>query len=169
MTNELYHHGILGQKWGQTNGPPYPLDPSDHSMSEKKAMRMDKRWVKKNDKKIRKYATSATRSAMKEYVKNELNPRIKKYNKTGRMSQQYIIAYNKQLASLMNRSIDGLESPSGRVVKFIAKRGNIGVYTALADKGYDLNQLKQGVYSSGKVAYRKSQVDMDYGDSRRRR
>lgn len=23
--NELYHHGILGQKWGVQNGPPYPL------------------------------------------------------------------------------------------------------------------------------------------------
>ncbi len=23
---ELYHHGIQGQKWGITNGPPYPLD-----------------------------------------------------------------------------------------------------------------------------------------------
>ena len=34
---ELYHHGILGQKWGHQNGPPYPLDASDHSASEKKA------------------------------------------------------------------------------------------------------------------------------------
>lgn len=25
MNNELYHHGILGQKWGIHNGPPYPL------------------------------------------------------------------------------------------------------------------------------------------------
>lgn len=24
--NELYHHGIEGQKWGVRNGPPYPLD-----------------------------------------------------------------------------------------------------------------------------------------------
>ena len=24
--NELYHHGIEGQKWGVKNGPPYPLD-----------------------------------------------------------------------------------------------------------------------------------------------
>jgi hypothetical protein len=35
--NELYHHGIKGQKWGQRNGPPYPLDIEDHSTSEKKA------------------------------------------------------------------------------------------------------------------------------------
>lgn len=25
MTNELYHHGRLNQKWGVRNGPPYPL------------------------------------------------------------------------------------------------------------------------------------------------
>lgn len=25
MTNELYHHGRLNQRWGVRNGPPYPL------------------------------------------------------------------------------------------------------------------------------------------------
>lgn len=33
----LEHHGIMGQKWGIRNGPPYPLDAGDHSASEKKA------------------------------------------------------------------------------------------------------------------------------------
>lgn len=33
----LEHHGILGMHWGKRNGPPYPLGPSDHSASEKKA------------------------------------------------------------------------------------------------------------------------------------
>lgn len=33
----LRHHGILGQRWGKMNGPPYPLESSDHSQSEKKA------------------------------------------------------------------------------------------------------------------------------------
>lgn len=36
--NYLVHHGILGQKWGKKNGPPYPLAPGDHSSAEKRAM-----------------------------------------------------------------------------------------------------------------------------------
>ena len=36
-STELAHHGILGQRWGKKNGPPYPLDAEDHSSSEKKA------------------------------------------------------------------------------------------------------------------------------------
>lgn len=30
----LAHHGILGQKWGRLNGPPYPLGSGDHSSKE---------------------------------------------------------------------------------------------------------------------------------------
>lgn len=33
----LSHHGILGQRWGKMQGPPYPLGVSDHSAAEKKA------------------------------------------------------------------------------------------------------------------------------------
>lgn len=35
--SDLQHHGILGMHWGRRNGPPYPLDGSSHSASEKKA------------------------------------------------------------------------------------------------------------------------------------
>lgn len=31
----LYHHGIRGQKWGERNGPPYPLGGGDYTPSEK--------------------------------------------------------------------------------------------------------------------------------------
>lgn len=35
----LIHHGILGQKWGRRNGPPYPLSGGDYSEEEKKHLR----------------------------------------------------------------------------------------------------------------------------------
>ena len=34
MERTLSHHGILGQKWGYRNGPPYPLSGGDYSKEE---------------------------------------------------------------------------------------------------------------------------------------
>ena len=46
-SNELYHHGILKQKWGVRNGPPYPLKGGSYSPAEKKAV-YEQREKKKN-------------------------------------------------------------------------------------------------------------------------
>lgn len=40
--NELSHHGILNQRWGVKNGPPYPLSRSQMSSAEKKAQKKSK-------------------------------------------------------------------------------------------------------------------------------
>lgn len=43
MEDVLMHHGILNQKWGVRNGPPYPLGGGDYSPSEKKAIKGQRR------------------------------------------------------------------------------------------------------------------------------
>ena len=56
MEPNIYHHGILGQRWGKKNGPPYPLGASDHSASEKKAG-----WTKSLNKKTSKQKESESK------------------------------------------------------------------------------------------------------------
>ena len=70
------------------------------------------------------------------------------------------IFYNRKMAELMNESVKNVTAPSGRVVQFVAKRGEVGVHMALADRGYDMQQLKNGIWASGRVAYKKKNVDM---------
>ena len=42
-SSDLQHHGILGQKWGKRNGPPYPLRAGAHSAAEKRYGESDRK------------------------------------------------------------------------------------------------------------------------------
>lgn len=68
--------------------------------------------------------------------------------------------YNRKLATLMNEQVTDISAPSGKLVKFVAKRGKVGVHLSLADRGYDMEQLKNGIWSSGRIAYKQKTVDM---------
>ena len=67
--------------------------------------------------------------------------------------------YNRKLAELMNQNVSGIASPSGRVISFIAKRGDVGVHMALSDPDYNMSRFKNGVYDTGRVAYKKNTVN----------
>lgn len=157
MNAYLQHHGIEGQQWYHKNGPPYPIEPGKHSAAEKRAMKKDLKWVKKNESKIKKKAYSQSKKDIDEYA--SLLSQKYGLNKNGKISRSFINAYNQGMAALMNDKIRDLESPSGRVVQFVAKRGEIGVYTALADRGYDMNQVKNGIWGSGRIAYKQTSVE----------
>lgn len=69
---ELYlkHHGILGQKHGIRNGPPYPLSIEDYSAAEKRLAQANKnisKYEKKSEKAKIKSAKLETKSSKYKY------------------------------------------------------------------------------------------------------
>lgn len=67
----LAHHGITGQKWGEKNGPPYPLHYSQKSAAEKKRGKSD---AQKESERIKRY-DSKNRGTLTEA---EINERIRR-------------------------------------------------------------------------------------------
>lgn len=118
----------------------------------------DEKWAKKNSDKITKNANKKVSKQLSKYA-DELLKNPNAVNKSGKLSASTINAYNKRMAQLMNEQTTNISAPSGRVVRFVAKRGDVGVMMALADRQYDMDKIKNGVYTSGKVAYRKTVLD----------
>lgn len=148
MDNEITHYGILGMKWGIRRTP------AQLGHLTKK----DNKWVKKNSDKVTAKARKKSSRDLARYA-DELMRNPNAVNKSGKLSAATINSYNRKMASLMNEQVSGMMSPSGKVVQFVAKRGEIGVFMALADQGYNMNQLKNGIFDSGKIAYKNTVID----------
>ncbi len=148
MSEIIKHHGILGQKWGIRRTPAQL-----GNLSKK-----DVNWVKKKSDKVTEQARKKSSKELNRYA-DELLRNPNSVNKSGKLSSSAINAYNKKMADLMSQSVSNLRSPSGKVVQFVAKRGEVGVMMALADEGYNMAQLRNGVWASGRVAYKKTVLD----------
>lgn len=153
----LAHHGVLGMKWGvrRYQNPDGSLTEAGRKRLEKK----DAKWAKKNYQKIQSKTFKKSKKELDKFVKQDLNRRLSAINKNGKVSMQYVNEYNRKMAELMNENVGNLAAPSGRVVRFVAKRGEVGVHMALADYGFDMDTVKNGVYGSGRVAYKKKELD----------
>lgn len=82
----LAHHGILGQKWGKRNGPPYPLNPEDRSAKEKR-LNEAKTKYKSAKKDLKKFKNNnhapliASRNSKEFDDYNDFKKKIKSYEK----------------------------------------------------------------------------------------
>ena len=114
--------------------------------------------LKKKTEKITAKAKKASQRELDAYGKELLKlPNALKVN--GKLSAQTVNAYNRKMAELMSQKTSNIRAPSGRVVSFVAKRGEVGVFMALSNSGYDPSKYKQGIYSSGRIAYKKDHAN----------
>lgn len=155
-SDELYHYGIIGMKWGirRYQNPDGSLTPAGSRRLEKQ----DAKWAKKKSSKITAQAKKLSQRELDVYG-NYLLKLPNARNANGKLSAQTVNAYNRKMAELMSQKVSEIRAPSGRVVSFVAKRGEIGVFMALSEAGYNPNEFKNGIWSSGKIAYKKKVVD----------
>ena len=146
----LVHHGIKGMRWGIRR-----YQNEDGSLTPagvRRYQRLDQRWIDKKSGKVYNKAMKESKSEMKEFVKE--------LQRTPAGKRTLINMYNQKLAAVMRTKTSDIRSPSGKVIEWVAKRGQIGVHMALADQGYDISKLKSGVWADGRIAYKTKKVDM---------
>lgn len=152
----LKHHGIKGMHWGIRR---FQNEDGTLTAAGKKRMeRKDNRWIKRNADKIHNKAYKKSQREMRKVTK-QLDKKYQIRSDNERNGRRYMNEYNQNLARIMNTKVENLTSPSGRAVRFVAKRGEYGVHTALADQGYDMSKVKSGIWNDGRVAYKSEKVE----------
>ena len=136
VRQELYHHGIQGQKWGKRNGPPYPLSPEDYSAAEKKARDYQDQL---NDLAMK--SDKATESALKNAAKADaIKEKLKKETSRNGQNSKYAKELNEKFEYFLSNTASSMEEQN----KLDDEIDRIS--DQLVDEGFDLYEAHYNAY-----------------------
>lgn len=122
--NELYHHGIMGQRWGKKNGPPYPLSRSQKSKKEKQEAKRTTPLTDGEKSNLIRRGTASEAYAAREYLTvNEMETIMNRINT------------EKKLSSLASKD---LVSTFDQIDKLMTKVGKVKNWSEIAFDFYKL-------------------------------
>lgn len=139
----LQHHGIVGQKWGHRQGPPYPLDPGKHSSAEKKAgwrKSLDD-GDKKEDKKSVKKSSPKPKQELSDEDKEARRKAVMKKVAIGMAIGVGSVA----AVSLAKSGMKYINNNPDVIVKMSEKVSNSKVAQSLADLDHTTKEFKSNV------------------------
>lgn len=127
-SNYLAHHGIIGMHWGERNGPPYPLDASAKSSSEKK---------KSNKQYVSPHQISKERNPMRTYSKNGVRLDVKddKTSALARFLGKHSKSFADEQAKTRNMSIYINDNKIGELTLYRESKDSMnGVWLGINEK-----------------------------------
>lgn len=152
------HHGIIGQKWGDRNGPPYPLSGSEHSAVVKSANKKSagsgrkltwhqRRKAKKNLKKARAAAAKKRlddkekERLVREGSASEVYARRNDLTIEQKRRAQERLNLDDQLATLSSKELARKKSKVDKMIKTLDRAAKItkGVY----DTANNINNVRK--------------------------
>lgn len=189
--SELYHHQIKGARWGERNGPPYPLSPEDHTAAqiksnpkiakevreakeEKKKARQESRRshlmariVKRSKKDSQKGNIAKAGERAKKMSDEELSEAIKRL----RLENEYLDAIQKnnperqKRESVVRKAVgDALRQVGTEALKYAFATGiNKFVSSVTGEDAYIVNPDTGKLYGSKKPGKKNDDKD-DKGD-----
>lgn len=152
----LAHHGIPGMKWGERNGPPYPLTPMQYTKEELKEKRKAASGYNKELRKTQniKYRIADVTKRRKEAARERRLARIENSNKTDEEKQAEFESLERKYNGdrRYQKAVDTVERGNQKVIEILNRAQDEGGLSLKETKTYAIKPYASAAVSVAQVA-----------------